>query len=197
MKPIAEACLRNQGPITEILSVIFTQPADVLEIGSGTGQHAVYIANKLKHLRWQPTDLAEHLAGIEAWVDEAGLENVCRPFALDVCDHPWPVTQAYDAVFTANTMHFVDWHTVEALLEGTAKTLRPKGTFCIYGPFNENGQFTSEGNERLDRWLKYRDPDSGLKDKEEVIERCARLELKLADTYAMPANNMLLKLAKI
>ena len=195
-KPVSEACLRNQEPIAEALARILTEPATVLEIGSGTGQHAVHIGRRLPHLLWQPSDLAECLPGIHAWLQEAGLANVLNPVVLDVRQQPWLLGHEFDAVFTANTIHFVGWRSVESLLRGTAGVLRAGGLFCVYGPFNYGGQYTSEGNRQLDLWLKGRDPDSGIKDIEEVRVRAEALGLLLQQDLAMPANNRLLVFQK-
>ena len=195
-KPVAEACLRNQEPIAQALAQILTEPARVLEIGSGTGQHAVYIGRALPHLLWQPSELAEFLPGIHAWLRDAGLSNVLNPIVLDVRQRPWQLGQEFDAVFTANTVHFVGWRTVESLLAGTAEVLRENGLFCVYGPFNYDGQYTSEGNRNLDLWLKSRDPDSGIKDIEAVKQRAAALGLIFQQDIAMPANNRLLVFRK-
>lgn len=191
-KPVAEACLRNQEPIARVLRELLTEPAQVLEIGSGTGQHAVYLARAMPWLHWQPSELPGQLDGIRAWRDDAGLPNLAEPVALDMSQWPWPVAGPFDAVFTANTVHFVGWPLVDALLAGTARVLRPGGQFCVYGPFNENGRFTSPGNEALDHWLKQRDPDSGIKDRQDVVERAAAVGLVFQQEFAMPANNRIL-----
>ncbi len=194
-KPVAPACLRNQEPIAQTLAGILTEPARVLEIGSGTGQHAVYIARALPHLIWQPTELEPALAGIRAWRADAGLENVLEPLVLDVSQDHWP-REPYDAVFTANTVHFIGWRPVRCMFEGVARVLREGGRFCVYGPFNYDGQYTSEGNRELDAWLKSRDPVSGIKDIAEVTRLAASLGLVLQQDLAMPANNRLLVFAK-
>lgn len=194
-KPVSAACLRNQEPIARALAGILVEPARVLEIGSGTGQHAVYLARALPHLIWQPTELEPALAGIRAWRDEAGLDNVLEPRVLDVCQDDWP-TGPYDAVFTANTVHFIGWEPVRRMFAGVAQVLRPEGHFCIYGPFNENGRYTSEGNRDLDAWLKSRDQDSGIKDRDEVIRLADALGLLFQEDIAMPANNRLLVFRK-
>ncbi len=191
-KPIAEACLRNQEPIAAALEQLLTQPARVLELGSGTGQHAVYVGRRLPHLTWQPTELPEALPGIRAWLADSGLTNVLAPLALDVRAREWPVTGPFDAVFTANTLHFVGWAVVEALFAGVEKVLRGGGIFCAYGPFNEDQQYTSEGNRQLDLWLQSRDPDSGIKDRQDIMDRAAEYGLIFEQDVAMPANNRIL-----
>ena len=190
-KPVAEACLRNQAPIAETLSHILTEPARVLEIGSGTGQHAVYISARLPHLTWQPSELAVNLPGIRAWMQDVRLPNVLEPLVLDMGGADWP-TQVYDAVFTANTVHFVGWHLVDAMLDGVAGVLKPGGLFCVYGPFNYDRQYTSPGNQQLDLWLKSRDPESGIKDIAALCQHAQARGLQLRQDEVMPANNRLL-----
>jgi hypothetical protein len=195
-KPVAEACLRNQAPIADTLAKIFVNPMRVLELGSGTGQHAVAIANKIPHISWQPTDLAACLPGINAWRADAGLSNVLEPVALDVCHSQWPVCGPYDGIFTANTVHFVSWSAVRSMLAGVSRQLDSGGIFCVYGPFNVNGEYTSEGNQRLDLWLKTRDPESGIKDLQMVTDQAAAEDLVFEEMIAMPANNLMLKFVK-
>jgi cyclopropane fatty-acyl-phospholipid synthase-like methyltransferase len=192
-KPVAEACLRNQAPIAEALKDIFNRPGQVLEIGSGTGQHAVYIARELSHVMWQPTDVEGTLAGINAWRLEAGLSNVLTPVALDVLQPDWPVKGPYDGVFTANTIHFISWDAVRAMFAGVAGVLKQQGAFCIYGPFNRDGHYTSDGNRHLDAWLKSRDPASGIKDIHAVIECATEYDLLFSEEKQLPANNLLLR----
>lgn len=194
-KPVAPACLRNQEPIAQALAGILTEPARVLEIGSGTGQHAVYVARALPYLIWQPTELEPALAGVRAWRAGAGLENVLEPLVLDVTQNDWP-QEPYDAVFTANTVHFIGWEPVRQMFEGVARVLRGDGLFCVYGPFNYDGRYTSEGNRELDAWLKSRDPASGIKDIEAVTQLAASFGLVFQQDIAMPANNRLLVFRK-
>lgn len=196
-KPIAEACLRNQQPIASALSTYLDVPGRVLEVGSGTGQHAVFIAAQLPHLQWQPTDLADTLPGIELWRQDAGLDNVLPAMELNVNHLPWTLAaEAFDAVFTANTVHFVDWTTVENLFRGTTQALVKGGHLLVYGPFNENGQHTSRGNQQLDQWLKRRAPESGIKDRQAVIELAADYGLIHRESHSLPANNQLLSFVK-
>lgn len=192
MKPISEACLRNQEPIAEALTSLFAKVRTVFEIGSGTGQHAVFIAKKIPHLEWYPSDLSECLPGIRVWIAEADLPNVKAPIEVDVSSSHWPLEKQFDAVFTANTIHFVGWDVVKAMLAGVASILQPQGLFCVYGPFNKDGQFTSVGNQHLDSWLKSRDATSGIKDIEEVCLLAYDHGLVLEQTLQLPANNLLL-----
>jgi cyclopropane fatty-acyl-phospholipid synthase-like methyltransferase len=188
MKPFAESCEENKLPILEVLREEFAAVRRVLEIGSGTGQHAVFFAAQLPHLDWQTSDVAEYHAGIRAWIDDAGLANVRAPLMLDVAHDVWP-DAAYDGVFSANTTHIMGWPEVEAMIAGIGRVLEPGGRFCLYGPFNYGGRFTSESNARFDQWLKARDPRSGVRDFEDLDRLAGAAGLRLAQDYAMPANN--------
>jgi cyclopropane fatty-acyl-phospholipid synthase-like methyltransferase len=160
----------------------------VLEIGSGTGQHAVYFAPELPHLVWQTADVAQHHAGIRVWLEEAALPNVLPPLALDVNQPDWPV-ERYDAVFSANTLHIMGWPEVEKFFAGVGAVLEPGGVLAVYGPFNYNGAFTSDSNARFDAWLKSRDPASGVRDFEAVDALARAQGLVLQQDVAMPSNN--------
>ncbi len=188
MKPYSEACENNQAPILEILRKVFTEAGKILEIGSGTGQHAVYFGRALPHLIWQTSDLAEHHAGMRMWLDEAQLANVLPPLILDVKQTAWPV-DAVQGVFTANTLHIISWPEVQALLRGVARVLVAGGKFVVYGPFNYGGQFTAPSNARFDAWLKARDPASGVRDAEAVVSLAGLQGLQLQADYEMPVNN--------
>lgn len=187
MKPYSEACERNREPILEILREDFAHAKHVLEIGSGTGQHAVYFAQHLPHLTWQTSDVAEHHAGIEAWIADSGLANVRRPLALDVRE-PWPL-DATDAIFSANTLHIMNWASVEALFRGVDRVLREGGMLAIYGPFNYGGRFTSASNAQFDTTLRARGVGSALRDFETVDHLARDIGLTLVRDAAMPANN--------
>lgn len=191
VKPYSEACERNRQPILEVLREVFADVHHVLEIGSGTGQHAVYFARHLPHLTWHASDRPEDHAGINAWVAEAALPNLRPPVALDVRDAQWPVP-AVDAVFSANTLHIMDWHAVEAMFRGIARVLGPGGVLAIYGPFNYGGQFTSASNAAFDALLRARGVGSALRDVEAVHGLARDIGLTLWRDAAMPANNRLL-----
>lgn len=191
MKPYAESCEQNQGPILEVLQEIFARQQRVLEIASGTGQHAVYFGRALPHLTWQTSELAQNHAGIQAWLDESLLPNVLPPVAIDVNDPEWPI-ESVDAVFNANTVHIVAWPEVEMMFAGIARILDEGGLLCLYGPFNYEGRFTSESNARFDAWLKSRDPNSGVRDFEALNRLAESHELLLHKDVAMPANNRIL-----
>lgn len=193
-KPLSESCERNKAPILATLREVFCQPARILEIGSGTGQHAVHFGAALPHLTWQTSDLPANHAGIRAWLEDAALPNVLAPLALDV-NGPWP-DGAYDGIFTANTLHIVSWELAQKLIAGAGRLLRKDGRLAVYGPFNYAGNFTSDSNARFDEWLKNRDPLSGIRDFEAVVN-CAEINgLHLEADHAMPANNRLLVFVK-
>lgn len=188
MKPYAESCEQNRDPILAVLREVFADRKQVLEIASGTGQHAVYFGAALPHLSWQTSELPENHAGIHAWLDEARLPNVLPPLAVNVTDAAWPL-ETVDAIFNANTVHIVSWPAVECLFAGIGRVLAPGGILCLYGPFNYGGNFTSESNARFDAWLKGRDPDSGVRDFEALNALAEEQGMILLSDVAMPANN--------
>jgi SAM-dependent methyltransferase len=188
MKPYAESCEQNREPILAVLREAFDDRRRVLEIASGTGQHAVHFGQALPHLVWQTSELPENHAGIQAWLDEAQLPNVLPPLAIDVNAADWPA-ESFDAIFNANTVHIIAWPAVERLFTGIGRVLAAGGIVCMYGPFNYGGRFTSESNARFDAWLKSRDPNSGVRDFE-AIDRLAEAQgLRLLRDVAMPSNN--------
>jgi cyclopropane fatty-acyl-phospholipid synthase-like methyltransferase len=187
-KPFSESSAENCEPILAVLREVFADCRKVLEIGSGTGQHAVYFGAELRHLYWQTADLPRHHAGIRMWLDEAALPNVLAPIALDVNHSDW-LEGRYDAVFSANTLHIVSWPEVEKFFAGVGKVLHPGGVLAIYGPFNYNRQFTSPSNARFDQWLKNRDPASGVRDFEAVDALARAQDLVLLKDVEMPVNN--------
>lgn len=191
MKPFSEACERNRAPILAILRRVLAKSRRVLEIGSGTGQHAAYFAPALPHLLWQPSDVPMHLAGIRMWVD--GLPNVLEPVALDV-DRPWPLVDA-DAAFSANTCHILSWPQVERLFAGVG-AMPSLERLCLYGPFKYGGAHTADSNARFDAALRARDPQSGVRDFEAVARLAEGQGLRLQEDNAMPANNRLLVFAR-
>ncbi|NND37783.1 MAG: DUF938 domain-containing protein [Gammaproteobacteria bacterium] len=195
MMQYSEACERNKYPILNILEDAFANSSVVLEIGGGTGQHAVFLAERLSHLRWHPTDRAEALDALSERVRREGPENCEAPVALDADDRPWPATvveRRFDAVFTANTLHIMSWDSVENLFDGIGPVLAGGGKLCVYGPFRYAGRFTSPSNERFDAALRARDPLSGIRDFEAMNELATRQGLQLTSDHAMPANNQLI-----
>jgi cyclopropane fatty-acyl-phospholipid synthase-like methyltransferase len=189
-KPYAESCEENKAPILAVLSQLFADVHSVLEIGSGTGQHAVHFAAAMPHLIWHTSDVAEHHPGMHDWLDEAALPNTRDPIDLDVRGN-WP-EETYDAVFSANTAHIMGWPAVEALFAGIGKVLAEGGCFALYGPFNYNGQYSSESNRRFDVWLKQRDPLSGIRDFADLNQLAEAQGLKFEEDIEMPVNNRIL-----
>lgn len=192
-RPYAPACDRNRDPILAVLQRHFADRRQVLEIGSGTGQHAVYFAAAMPWLRWQCSDREDALPGIQAWLDEAELPNTPAPAPLDVATGPWPraITPdgRFDAMFSANTLHIMGWPEVERFFAGLEQVLCSDAVAAVYGPFNYGGQYTSDSNREFDGWLKVRDPSSGIRDAEAVDALARRVGLRLVEDVAMPANN--------
>jgi cyclopropane fatty-acyl-phospholipid synthase-like methyltransferase len=187
-RPFSPACERNRDPILDVLRSHFADRRRVLEIGSGTGQHAVHFAAALPHLAWQCSDRAENLPGIRAWLDPERLSNTPEPIELDVARGPWPALR-FDAAFSANTLHIMGWEEVQATFAGLDGVLEPDATLVIYGPFNIGGRCTSASNAAFDADLKARAVHMGLRDLEAVDDLARAIGLRLIDDIAMPANN--------
>lgn len=187
-KPFSDACERNKAPILGVLRPLYADRRQVLEIGSGTGQHALYFAAALPHLRWQCTELPASLPGLRLWLDEAALANLPPPLALDAGESD-PPPGDYDAVFTANTLHIMGWPQVQRLFAGLGRWLPSGALFTAYGPFNYGGRFTSDGNARFDAALRGADPARGIRDFEAVDALARAAGLALCADQAMPANN--------
>lgn len=194
-KPFSPACARNSEPIATVLVPLLRATQSLLEIGSGTGQHAVFLGARMGHLVWQPSDVTENLAGIRQWVDDAALPNVLPPVQLDVDQALWPVERT-GAVFTANTLHIISWPSTQNLLKGVSRILDAYGLFCVYGPFRYDAAHTSESNATFDAALRARDPHSGIRDFEEVNELAQANCMTLQNDFPMPANNRLLVFRK-
>ena len=190
-KPYSESCNQNRDPILDVLKHQLGVSKSVLEIGSGTGQHAVYFAKNLPHLVWHTSDCRPYLSGIQMWIEEANLDNVRIPIELDVNQPTWP-DHDIDAIFTANSVHIMNGEEVVSLFAGVGENLNVGGLFIVYGPFNYNRCYTSESNARFDNWLKSRDPLSGIKDFEEIDQLAQKAAMQLVDDIEMPANNRLL-----
>ena len=189
--PYYTAAEQNREPILTMLREVFDRPGLVLEIGSGSGQHAVHFATFLGHIEWQPTDLPEQLPGIAQWRTLSGLDNIRAPLALDLDDDTWPVS-ACDEAYSANTAHVVPWALVEHMLAGIAARLRPEGRFCLYGPFRYGDRHTSESNASFDATLRQRDPRQGVRDAFRLEEYGQQVGLSLVADHEMPVNNRLL-----
>jgi SAM-dependent methyltransferase len=186
-KPFSPACERNREPILAALREPFAGRRAVLEVGSGTGQHAVHFAAALPHLTWQTSDVAANLPGIRAWLAEAALPNTPAPLELDVRG-TWPV-QRFDAAFSANTLHIMSWPEVQRLFEQLGRVLTDDALLAVYGPFNEDGQFTSESNAAFDASLRERAPHMGLRDLGAVDALARTIGLHRFADLPMPANN--------
>lgn len=196
MKQHTPAALRNRGPILEVLRETLPARGTVLEIASGSGEHVIFFAEALPALQWQPSDQsAKALASINAYRDEARLENVAPPLCLDVGQKPWPVSRA-DAVVCINLIHIAPWEAVEALLAGAGRLLPPTGPLVLYGPFRFHGSFTAPSNESFDRQLRWRNVSWGVRDVDDLTKTAARAGLVLERTVPRPANNHVLVLRK-
>ena len=187
VKPHAPSCDRNSGPILDVLKGCFSDRKQVLEVGSGTGQHAVFFASAMPWLSWQTADMAGNLPGIRLWLDEAGLPNLPAPIELEA-DGPWP-KGPYDAVFSSNTLHIMGWPEVQKLFAALDGVMAKDAVLAVYGPFNYGGKFTSDSNADFDVWLKQRSAESGIRDFEAVNALAESIGLKLMADNAMPANN--------
>jgi SAM-dependent methyltransferase len=188
VKQYAAACERNRDPILAVLREVLPDEGLLLEIGSGTGQHAAYFAPHFPRLVWQPTDLAGNLPSIRAWVAETRRPNLCEPLVLDLFADHWPVT-AVNAIVCINTIHIVSWPGVERLFGGAGQALVPGGVLYVYGPYRYADRPLEPSNEDFDRWLKERDPASGVRDFEAVDALAHVNGFTLAGDRAMPANN--------
>ena len=195
-KPYAESCDQNREPILSVIKPLLTTCNNVLEIGSGTGQHAVYFAKSFPHLNWHPSDCDEYLPGIRQWVLEAESTNIIEPVQLNVSSSTWPDIDI-DCVFSANTVHIMNWTDVKALFSGVGSLLKAKGKLILYGPFNYQGQYTSDSNMRFDNWLKARNSGSAIRNFEDVCKLAELANMKLLHDYEMPANNRILVWEKI
>jgi hypothetical protein len=188
---VSEACERNKEPIRKILAQAFAHSQKVLEIGSGTGQHAVHFAAHFPHLVWQPSDTGEYLEGLRERIAHERGGNLLPPLELDVRRLPWHV-EPVDALFTANTLHIMSWPAVRDFFRGLGEILTAPAVLCIYGPFRYDGQYTSPSNAGFDRFLRARDPESGIRNFEDVNTLAREQGLSLSADHAMPANNQLL-----
>lgn len=192
--PFSQACENNKDPILEVLRRHLSAVTKVLEIGSGTGQHAVHFATALAHLEWQATDIPENLAALNLRVLDAGLANVPLALPLDVSDRAmWETEHSVpQAIFSANSLHIMSEARVDGFFALVADLLPAQGLLLVYGPFKYGGDFTTDSNARFDVWLKQRDSLSGVRDFERVQQRAQQNGFSLLEDNAMPANNQLL-----
>ncbi len=194
MKPFSESCEQNKQVILDVIQPLLSACHCLLEIGSGTGQHAVYFSQKMPHLQWQTSDRQSLLPGIQLWLDEyrqSSGNNIQPAIALDVSRQPWPQLSV-DAIFSANTLHIMSDSEVVLFFKNIPAVLADNGLVMVYGPFNYQAEYTSDSNRQFDGWLKQRDPKSGIKDFETVNKLAGENGLKILVDYDMPANNRIL-----
>ncbi|MCP4595083.1 DUF938 domain-containing protein [Neptuniibacter sp.] len=195
MQPYSGPADRNKEPILEVISDILMASKRVLEVGSGTGQHALYFSEQMPHLTWLPSDFAEGYDVLRAQFEQNSRTNVAAPIELDVRNIPWDsclTDHVIDLVYTANTLHIMSWAAVETFFAGIEQVLGKEGFLVVYGPFKYNGDFTTPSNAQFDQWLKNRDPVSGVRDFEAVNALAESIGLVLQNDCAMPANNQCL-----
>lgn len=195
-RPFSQACENNKRPILRVLQEVLAEASSVLELGSGTGQHARFFAEQLPHLRWQPTDLEENLSHIRQWTRDYDGDQLLDPVALDVREEHWPVP-VEDAVFTANSLHIMAWSAVESLFDSLGRLAPADNLLLVYGPFNYRGEYTSPSNARFDQWLATQNPDSAIRDFEALDQLARAAGYGLQADYAMPANNRTLVWRKL
>jgi len=190
--PYSEACERNKGPIGDVLRRVLPATASVLEVGAGTGQHAIHFTRLLPNIDWQASDVVPNLPDLQRRFEQEGDGRLADPIALDVADaSQWPVGP-FDGVYTANTLHIMPWRLTPLFLAGAAGCLRPGGQLIVYGPFHDGGQHSAASNEAFDQSLRRRDPEMGIRDATEVVAIAARHGLEQRADLALPANNRIL-----
>jgi len=188
---LSQACERNKDPILALLRPLLGHARQILEIGSGTGQHAIYFAGQLPHVLWQPSDTHEYLPLLRRALQPPRPANLLEAIELDVRERPWAV-RSCDAAFSANTLHIMDWSSVGEFFRGVGAVLETGGILCVYGPFRYGGRYTSDSNAAFDRFLQERDPRSGIRDFDAVDALAQAQGLRLEHDHAMPANNQFL-----
>lgn len=190
-KPFSQACVNNAPYICEYLKTILDDGVHVLEIGSGTGQHAVYFGQALPNVIWQASDVTANIPGITRWIVDAKLPNVLPPIELDVSQSA-SLNGKFDTVFMANTLHIMSWTVVKLCTDKIPLLLNREGLLVVYGPFNFSGAYTSDSNQRFDEWLKARSPEQGIRDFEAVNQLLCSNGFEHRENIEMPANNRLL-----
>ncbi|MEW4448472.1 DUF938 domain-containing protein [Qipengyuania sp. JC766] len=192
MKRYAPATARNSEPIARVLETELPERGTVLEIASGSGEHAVFLARRFPHLVWQPTDLdTEALESIAAWSEDSGLGNIAEPLALDASEERWPIDRA-DAILCVNMLHISPWSATTSLFAGAAVVLQTGGKLILYGPFLEAGVETADSNLQFDDSLRQRNPDWGLRNTDDVDTVANEHGFIRNARYPMPANNLIL-----
>jgi hypothetical protein len=194
VKPFSQSCENNKDPILAVLRDVFAETQSVLEIGSGTGQHACYFAGRMPQLCWQPSDQAEYLPGIRSWIEAYRGDNLLPALELDVRQEAWP--NVPEAVFTANSLHIMAFSAVEILFRRLGELAPSGNVLCVYGPFNYGGDYSSESNARFDVWLARQNAASAIRDFEVVDALALAAGYRLAADHTMPANNRLLQWIK-
>ncbi|MBO6949022.1 MAG: DUF938 domain-containing protein [Rhodospirillales bacterium] len=190
LKQLSASSERNKDPILNVLRRVLPDKGLVLEVASGTGQHAVHFAGALPDLTWQPSDVDPGFrASVEAWRAETNLPNIMPPVHLDTTDHPWPIDQA-DAVINSNMIHIAPWEVCIGLLDGAARLLPEGGILFMYGPYRIGGEHTTDSNAAFDQSLRMRDPSWGIRDLGDVVSEAASRGLEHVETVQMPANNL-------
>ncbi|MDG2502425.1 MAG: DUF938 domain-containing protein [Porticoccaceae bacterium] len=190
-KPFSQACINNRAPIADVLERVFADKRDILEIGSGTGQHAVWFASKMPHLCWQTSDQVQNHSGICQWLDECSLPNLLAPIPLNVLKDAWP-NRYYDGIYSANTAHIMPWEAVVAMFSGVGERLLSNGVFCLYGPMKYMGELSAQSNVQFDRMLKQQSPHQGIREFHDINRLALKAGLVLLEDLAMPANNRFL-----
>ena len=191
-KPYSAACDNNKGPILEVLKQYITpENRKLLEIGTGTGQHAVFMAREFPHIDWITSDRAQNHEGIKQWLTEARVNNLKGPIQFAIGKDEFP-RNSFDLVFNSNTFHSMSWKECKTLMKMLGNRLREGAQVFIYGPFNYNGTFTSESNRDFDGLLKARDPQSGIRSFEDVDANMKKNGFAFCKDHEMPANNRLL-----
>ena len=191
MIPHSDACERNKGPILEVLREAFADCTHVLEIGSGTGQHAIHFALAMPGIVWQPSELPDAMPALRKRIFNEGPSNLRAPVVIDVTAPPWDV-RLVDGIFTANTLHIMHWQQVASFFAGLRAVAKPGAVLAVYGPFRYRGQYTSGSNQSFDAMLRSRDPGSGIRDFEAVDALARDAEFSIVRDYPMPANNQTL-----
>lgn len=194
-KNFSQSCENNKKPIFSIIESLLKNVSQVVEIGSGTGQHATFFSERLPHLTWQTTDQGEYLAPLKVSIGKLNLSSLPTPLLLDVSQAIWPVSDC-GCIFTANTLHIMSLECVEKFFNGIQRSLRSTGQLFIYGPFNYQGRYTSDSNQAFDQRLKRNNSLSGIRDIEKIICLAKQAQLELSADHSMPANNRLLHFVK-
>jgi len=188
-KPFSESCERNKEPILEVLQQVITKKDQrLLEVGTGTGQHAVHMAPHFPWLDWYPTDMSDKIAGMSLWFSEAKIPNIQKPVRLDVSSDDFPKLK-FDVVFTANTLHIMSWKSCKSFFKLLGNRLREGSRAVFYGPFKYNGEHTSESNAKFDDWLKEQNPESGVRNFDDIARAMEKNGFYLVEDIQMPANN--------